>query len=206
MTAKHSAAPVPRRRGGLTQIVLVLVAGCALLYLLLLVLAPWNFYLGGHFHVVPGWTGQGWLRSDAAGGTYHLWLSFTPTTPRYRRSPLKGVAYLCSPRGELFRLRFGGDMPRNHGTDLRGLPIHLYMTNWSAAAQFAGDRRPALDLYGTFGDSTLILQDKGSLARAFRSDGTLSAVGDQHSWQQPSTAVTLQESGWTWRPACKAAR
>lgn len=173
---------------------------------MLALLAPWNFYLGGHFHLAPGWSGQGWMHSPAAGGDYHLWISFTPITPGYLKSPLKGTAFLCTPKGERFRLNFSGSMPRNHGKDLRGVPIHLYMGKWSIASRFSGDLRPHLDFYGTFGNSQMTLEDRGSLARAFRSDATLSGPQDRNRpWKQPSTSVTLQEdSSWAFNPGCPA--
>lgn len=186
------------------QSALALAFGGALMYLLFAFLAPWNFYLGGHFHVLPGWTGRGWMRSVGR-GNYYLSVSFSPTTPGYRKSPLKGSAYLCTPRGEKFRLKFGGDMPRNHGADLRGVPIHLYFYNWPLIAHFAGDRRPSFDLYGTFGNSELAMEDRGSLARAFRSDGTLYGRRDNRPWQQKSTRVTLEEdSSSAFMPSCPA--
>jgi hypothetical protein len=199
------------RRGGcagcLTQTALGLLFGCAVVYALFVVLAPWNFYFGGHFHLVPGWSGRGWMHSTSAGGDYYLWVSFTPTTPGYRKSPLKGAAFLCTPRGQRFRLSFGGSMPRNHGTDLRGVPIHLYLDNQALVAQFTADRRPHLDLYGTFGDSVLMLDDQGSLARAFGPDGALYGPRDRNRpWKQKSTHVTLEEdSSWTFRPSCPVA-
>jgi hypothetical protein len=202
--------PASARRRGCTgclaQTALGLAFGCTVLYLIYALLAPWNFYFGGHFHLVPGWTGRGWMHSTAAGGDYYLCVRFEPTTPGYRKSPLQGVAYLCTPRGEKFRLHFGGGMPPNHGTDLRGFPIHLYMNNWALGAQFTGDRRPQLDLYGTFGDSQLILEDRGSLARAFRPDGTLHEPRDRNRpWQQESAHVTLQEdSSWGLSTSCPA--
>ena len=201
-------APAGRRgcTGCLAQAALGLAFGCTVLYLIYALLAPWNFYFGGHFHLVPGWTGRGWMHSTAAGGDYYLWVRFEPTTPGYRKSPLQGAAYLCTPKGEKFRLHFGGGMPANHGTDLRGLPIHLYLSNWALGAQFSGDRRPQLDLYGTFGDSQLILEDRGSLARAFRPDGTLHEPRDRNrTWQQESAHVTLQEdSSWVSSTSCPA--
>jgi hypothetical protein len=63
------------------------LGGGALLYLIFILLAPWNFYFGGHFHLVPGWTGQGWMHSSAAGGNYFLLVRFEPTVPGYRKSP-----------------------------------------------------------------------------------------------------------------------
>lgn len=198
----------PQRRGCagcLTQSALALLFGCALLYLIFIVLAPWNFYFGGHFHFVPGWTGRGWMHSTAAGGDYFLWVSFQPTTPGYRKSPLQGTAILCTPRGEKFRLHFGGDMPRSHGTDLRGVPIHLYLYNWPLLAQFVGDRRPRFDLYGAFGNSELVMEDRGSLARAFRPDGALYGPRDrERPWNQQTTHVTLAEGSWEFSSSCPA--
>jgi len=199
----------PRRRGCigcLTQSALALVFGCAVVYVMFILLAPWNFYFGGHFHLVPGWTGRGWIHSTAAGGNYYLWVRFEPTTPGYRRSPLKGTAFLCTPRGERYRLHFGGSMPRKHGTDLRGVPIHLYLYNWPLFGQFTGDRRPKLDFYGTFGNSKLTMEDRGSLARAFRGDGTLHGPQDRNvPWKQESVPVTLEEdTSWVLSPACPA--
>src|SRR4051794_3685752 len=68
-----------------------------------------DFYFGGHLHLVPGWTGRGWMRS-AAGRNYYLWFRFTPTTPGYRKFPLQGTAFLCTPQREKFRLNFGGSI------------------------------------------------------------------------------------------------
>jgi len=200
---------LPRRHGCagcLTQSALALLFGCAVVYLLFILLAPWNFYFGGHFHLVPGWTGQGWMHSPTAGGDYYLWVRFEPTTPGYRKSPLKGDGFLCTPKGERFRLHFGGSMPRNHGTDLRGVPIHLYLYNWPLLANFVGDRRPSFDLYGTFGNSEMVMEDQGSLARAFRPDGVLWGPRDRsRPWKQESTRIILKEdSSWVSSPSCPA--
>lgn len=183
---------------------LVLALGGALMYLLFALLAPWNFYFGGHFHFLPGWAGRGWVRS-AGRGNYYLSVDFTPTTPGYRKSPLKGSAYLCTRGGEKFRLHFAGDMPRNHGADLRGVPIHLYFYGWPLFARFAGDRRPSFDLYGTFGNSELVMEDRGSLARAFRPDGSLFGPRDHRPWKQESARVILEEnSPWDFTSSCPA--
>jgi hypothetical protein len=194
-----------RRRGCLgclIQPALVLLCGGALMYLIFILLAPWNFYFGGHFHPVPGWTGKGWMHSSAAGGNYFLLVRFEPTVPGYRKSPITGNAFLCTPKGEKFRLRFGGGMPSSHGTDLRGVPIHLYFYGWPGL-QLSPDRRPSFDLYGTFGDSELIMEDRGSLARAFRSDGTLYGPRGPRSWEQESSHITFREDpSWVASTAC----
>src|SRR5690349_5371652 len=177
--------------GCLAQSALALAGGGVLIYVLYALLAPWNFYFGGHFHFVPGWTGRGWM-SSADGRKYHLWLRFEPTTPGYHKSPLTGIAFLCTPRGEKFRLHFGSDMPRQHGKDLRGVPLHLYLYNWPLFGVSA-NRRPSFDLYGSFGNSELVLDDQGGLARAFRRDGSLHVARDRVPWKQESAHVTLLE-------------
>jgi hypothetical protein len=95
-------------------------------------------------------------------------------------------------------------MPRSHGNDLRGVPIHLYLYNWPVFAPFTSDRRPSLDLYGAFGNSQLVMEDRGSLARAFRPDGALQGPHDRsRPWKQESAHVTLEEdSSWAFNPSC----
>ena len=184
---------------------LVLLAGGVLVCVLDFILAPWNFYFGGHFHLLPGWTGTGWMHSASSGGDYYLFVRFNPTTPGYRKSPLQGTAYLCTPRGERFSLHFGGNMPRNHGTDLRGVPISLGFYNWPIFGLFTSERRPSFSLYGTFGNSELIMDDRGSLARAFRPDGRLYAPRASVPWKQESTHITLKEDpSWVFIPTCPA--
>jgi hypothetical protein len=203
---RHELAQRRRRGclGCLIQPALALLGGGALLYLICILLAPWNFYFGGHFHPVPGWTGRGWMHSSDVGGDYFLFVRFEPTVPGYRKSPISGNGFLCSPKGEKFRLRFGGSMPRNHGTDLRGVPIHLYFYGWTGL-QLAADRRPRFDLFGSFGDSELTMDDHGSLAIAFRPDGTLYGPRDHRSGKPENSHVTLSEdSSWVPSTACPA--
>jgi len=202
---RHELAQRRRRGcfGCLIQTTLALLGGGALMYVICLLLAPWNFYFGGHFHPVPGWTGKGWLHSSSA-GDYFLLVRFEPTIPGYRKSPIKGNAFLCTPKGERFRLRFGGSMPRAHGTDLQGVPIHLYFYQYTAF-QLSPDRGPRFDLYGAFGDSELIMEDRGSLTGGFRPDGTRYGPGDRRSRRQENSHVTLREDlSWVSSTACPA--
>ena len=144
------------------------------------------------------------MHSSAAGGDYFLLVRFEPTVPGYLKSPIDGHGFVCTPKGEKFRLRFGGDMPRGHGTDLRGVPIHLYFYRWTVL-QGSPDRRPRFDLYGTFGDSELNVEDRGSLASAFRSDGALYGPRDHRSGKQENSKVTLREDpSWVSSTACPA--
>ena len=197
-------APPPRKhrgclRGCLTQL-LGLAIVCAVVFgALQWLLAPWNFYLGGHFHWWPGWQGYGVLHTQASGGDYPFWLRLDPTIPGYRKSPLHGTAWLCTPRGERIRLNVGGDMPRQHGRDLTAVPLHFYMDHYAGTARFTGDTRPYVELWGAFGDRVLTVNDSGSIARAFNPDGTVLAKGQRAVERHENVGLVLQEGiSWSW--------
>jgi hypothetical protein len=203
-------APPPRKRRGCLRGCLPGLLGLALLGAVLFgglqaLLAPWNFTLGGHFHWWPGWQGSGVLHTRRSGGDYALWLRLDPTIPGYRKSPLKGTAWLCTPRGERLQLLVHGDMPRRHGRDLTGVPLHLYMDHYFGAARFTGDTRPDIDLWGAFGDRVLTADDSGSIAAAFNPDGTVLARGQRAALRQENVHLILRE-GISWRlggPSCR---
>lgn len=203
-----SNVPRPRKRFGPLRILFrYLIIGFAAWMLMLAVFAPWNFFYGGHFHVVPGWQGGGWLHSPAAGGDYFLWVRIGETIPNYRKSSIKGVAYLCSPRGERFRLRLIGNLPKNPGTDLTGQLLRISINNtlgWSW--NFTNDTRPSLEFTGSFGDSELIMNDHGSLVESFGPDGALRKPSDpKRNLAGENIQVTFKEgSPWNLSPACPA--
>ncbi len=165
-------------------------------------LAPYNYFLGGHFHWMPGWQGLARFHTATSGGDYVIWIRFDPTTPGYRKSPLKGAAYLCTPRGERFTLDMGGSLPRHVGRDLTGVPLHLYMFRYTAAAQLSGDTRPRIDFWGSFGDRVLKLDDHASVAHAFNPDATVNNGRWKGSRDEKLRFVLHEGSPWTIRPSC----
>ena len=94
--------PARRRRFGLlTQLIILLVCGCAFVLLVTAVFAPWAYYLGGHFHPLPYWQGWGKMNVASAGGEYLLFARVEPTSrgsKMYLSTNLSGIAYLCTPR------------------------------------------------------------------------------------------------------------
>lgn len=210
LDAQAHAQPTRRSGGGclgclgcLPRLLLLGVALYAAMLVMFGLLAPWNLYFGGHFHPMGGWQGWGRLHSESAGGDYFMWIRLGVTMPALRISPITGVAYLCTPRGEHFHLNLGGSMPREHGTDLTGVPLHFYMSN-RGVFNISADHRPYIDLYGSFGDSQLIMEDHGSLANAFNRDGSLS---DSRQRNRPRSheniQVTFKESTpWVLVPSC----
>jgi len=106
--------------GCLAQVAVILVIGGLLVLAITAVFAPWGFYLGGKFHWLPQWQGYGTMH--AKGGKYVVYVYLYPTPSGQRivpESAVRGQAYLCSPRHEIFRMTLGGSMRRglNLNTD-----------------------------------------------------------------------------------------
>ena len=189
----------------LSGILILLIIGVPVTLGVVGLLAPWNFYFGGHFHLLAGWQGWGRLHDPQSGADYDLWIRLQPTVPRLRASPMRGLAYLCTPRGERIRLSVGGSFLERHGVDLTGVPLHFYLHRYVAFWGLNGDPRPHLDLYGAFGDSVLNLEDRGSLMRAFAPDGALRQPG-QPVRRAENLQLTIHESTpWVISPACPRA-
>jgi hypothetical protein len=56
-----------RRFGCLGAIIFSLAFGAVVYLVVIAVIAPWGYFLGGHFHLLPGWQGLGRLHSATAG-------------------------------------------------------------------------------------------------------------------------------------------
>jgi hypothetical protein len=184
------------------------------LLILLMVLAlglpalftPWGFFMGGRFHVIPAWSGWGKMHSSKAGGDYVIMISISPKTGR-RLGPahVDGNAWLCTPRGEKFTLKLGGDFQRDIRLDTNGKTASFYMDNYNVKSQLTGQHRPYLELRGKWNNPDLVLNDHGSIARNFAPDATLYG---EHSPSRPYISevvpVTLHEGGKAeFEAACK---
>ena len=67
------------------------------------ILAPWAFYLGGKFHILPYW--QGWGKAHAKSGDYLLYVQIEPTSRgsgMHLETNLTGTAYVCTPGERTF--------------------------------------------------------------------------------------------------------
>ncbi len=149
--------------------------GSVTVLLIYAVFAPWAFFLGGRFHPLAYWHGWGRLQASAA-GEYVVFVQMWPTPGgRTGRPSVTGSAELCTPRGEHFSLRLGGGMMNKHvGLDSDGQPMHLYMYRRSwLSGSFNTERRPRLELQGRWRNPDLVMDDRGSLSRAFLPDGRL---------------------------------
>ena len=173
-----------RRRAGfgclgcLWQLALLFIVGCIFAVAIIGIFAPWGFYLGGKFHILPYW--QGWGEMHAKSGRYVLYVRFEPSPNKSRILPgsdVNGVAYLCTPRGERFYMHLGGGMPRNPDLRKDGVPIGLYMNNWSSwSSGFTSDHRPSINFHGHWQNPNMVMDDQGSISNAFNDDGTVYRV------------------------------
>ena len=171
---------------------------------------PWAFYLGGKFHIMPLW--QGWGRAHAKSGDYVLFVRFEPT-PRGSRviphSNLRGIGHLCTPRGEQFRLHLGGSMRPHLNLSTDGEAINLYMDYWPALyGQFIADRRPSLEVRGHWKNPDLVMDDHGSIFRAFLPDGSVYHGHDPgRPYMGEVVPITLVKGSYSeFEAACAAAR
>jgi len=182
LTTGNSARLETKRRKGclgclwqaIWQLAILLLLGSILVLAITGVFAPWAFYLGGKFHVLPYW--QGWGKLHAKSGDYAVFVRIEPTSRgsrMYLETNLTGIAYVCTPRGENFRMKLGGGMRKHLNLSTDGEAIHLYVYYWPWNAQFINDRNPSLEFRGNWRNPNLVMDDHSSIARAFQADGTV---------------------------------
>jgi len=210
-----SASPIAPRRprvgcfGCLPRLVLILAFGCVLVLAITAVFAPWGFFLGGSFHIIPYW--QGWGTLPAKSGKYVLFVRFEPTPNGSNLMPhpsVKGVGYLCSPRGEIFRMNLGGGMRRGIGINTDGEKIDLYMDYWPAFfGNLRSDHRPSVEFRGKWQNPNILADDGGSIFRAFNPDATVDRGHSNKPYPGDVTPITLVPGTYSnFEAACKASR
>ena len=205
-------SPMPVRRksgaGCLVQMLGLFALGVVLVLGFNAVFMPWSFYMGGHFHIIPIWTGWGQMHSKIA-GDYVLYVSISPSTNRggagsssHGRPQVSGRGFLCTPRGEMYRLRLGGDFDKPSGTDLQGKSAYLYMNHYSA---LGGSNAPSLEFRGRWNNPDLVLDDHGSITSAFDPGGTLVTNHHMRPSMREAVPVTLHQGPWSdFEAACAA--
>jgi hypothetical protein len=194
---------------GPIQWVVLLVLIVVVLVGLPALLTPWGFFMGGSFHVIPSWTGWGKMHSNKAGGDYVIMITISPKTGKgLGPAHLSGNAWLCTPRGEKFTLKLGGDFQKDIRLDTNGKTASFYMDTYTVKSQFTGDSRPYLEFRGKWNNPDLVLDDHGSIARAFTPDATLwPKGGKERPYISEVVPVTLHEgSNSDFEAACKSAK
>ncbi|HSM86493.1 MAG TPA: hypothetical protein VLT16_10095 [Candidatus Limnocylindrales bacterium] len=206
---EQRVTPGKPRRGCLTQLIFLLIIFAIVGVGIPALLTPWGFFMGGRFHVIPMWQGLGRMHSTRAGGDYVLYMWFYPKVAKGTGTThVTGYGELCTPRGERFFLSVGGDFEKTLRLDTNGKTAKFYMDNRSTMSRLSGKNQPYLELRGKWSNPDLVMDDHGSIARAFEPDATL-YMG--HSPSRPYMAevvpVTLHEGGkQEFNAACKAVK
>jgi hypothetical protein len=171
---------------------------------------PWAFYLGGHSHLLPAWQGVG--RAHTPAGDYTLTVFLQPTRGgrTFNLPSVKGTGYLCTPRGERFRLFITGGLTEKTGTDTNGKTMSLRYYRHPVFGGISGDyeQPPRLELRGTWQNPDLVMDDGGSLAAAFLSDGSVSPKPNRwyHADAKNKVPIVFHETSvWQrWDERCQA--
>ena len=135
------------------------------------VFAPWSFYMGGRFHWIPMW--QGWGKMHSSGGDYLLYVSLTPGRGTRGVAHVTGNGVLCTPKGETFKMTLGADFEKYMGASTEGKHVYMYMHRRGTFYNSASDPRPELDFHGAWHNPDMVLDDHGTLSRAFAPNATL---------------------------------
>jgi hypothetical protein len=195
--------------GCLPRLILMLFAGLVVVGLITAVFAPWGFFMGGKFNLFAYW--QGWGTLQAKTGKYEVFVLFYPRPSGSRVYPhpsVGGVGYVCSPRGQIFRMNLGGGMRRGIGTNTDGEKIDFYMNYRPAFTwNFTSTRRPHIELRGQWQNSKIAMDDHGSISRSFAPDGTVYQPGQTAHIPYPGdiVPVTLVPGSYSdFEAACKA--
>jgi hypothetical protein len=196
--------PINPRTGCFTQVLLALLLGVAVVMAIDAVFAPWSFYMGGKFHLVPMWTGWGRIHSTA--GDYVLFVRLEPRTGTRGIAHVGGAGVLCTPRGQTFNLTLGGDFEKHMGASTEGKHVYLYLHKRGGFFySTASDSRPSLEFHGAWHNPDMVLDDHGSLSRAFKPDGTLYDLHKGPAARETLTLTLHEGSRSEFDAACKTA-
>ena len=125
----------------------LLILGSIGYLLVVAVLAPWMYFLGGGFHAIPIW--QGWGKIQATSGNFVLYILLSqPQTSRLGYPNISGTAVLCTPRGEQFNSMrvIALFSSKDFGSDSNHQPIILQFHNYGLLGASSTDHRPEFDL------------------------------------------------------------
>ena len=205
------SSPQARRSGCLgclPRLLLTLVLGCVVIIAITAIFAPWGFFLGGKFHIIPYW--QGWGVIHARSGKYAVFVRFQPAPSGSKVLPhptVRGTGYLCSPRGEIFKMKLSGGMRRGIGADTNGEKISLGMDYWPTFGGFMTHHNPSVGIEGKWQNPNIVGDDHGSIFRAFNPDGTVAGPDPHRPYPGDITPVTLVPGSYSdFETACKASR
>ena len=203
-------SPQPARRGnwGFGHLILLLLLIGAIVGGVFVYTYPWAFYLGGTFHLLPWWEGVGKAHAKSGDYVFYVWIApETHDMKTYLSTNLTGSAEVCTPRGEDIVLTLGGGMRRHLGKSTDGEKIGLYVHRLTVTSR-PTDHEPSLEFSGHWRNPQLVMDDGGSIARAFGSDGRVLYGKDRSHAQSPEVvSITFSAGSHSdYKAACAALR
>ncbi len=193
--------------GCLPQLFVLIVLGVVLVVGIDWVFAPWGFFLGGTFRPLPVWQGIAHIRASSGDYVLYVWLSPGPGGRTYNYPSFSGTGALCTPRGERFPMKVRAYMFEHPGRDTNGKEMRLEVYYRSFWAAFNGaPNRPELTLRGRWQNPDLVMNDGGTLSRAFLPDGqAYTGPPAQQPRARETVPVVFHEVPWTtWFGDCRA--
>jgi len=205
---KRASGDIRPRRGKLGLLHL-LIALCILAPLFIVVVdaafAPWIYLVGGRLRLLPIWAGSGEVMGP--GGRYQVWAWFSPQPNGSRVLPgisVLGTGTICTPRGESFKLKVTGLAHGRIWRNMDGHDFYLWAYRWPIVSPVNHETlRPNLAFRGHWSGPNLAMTDDGTIANAFRADGSLNTKSRTRYDKMGATPITFVETGrWWWPPAC----
>jgi hypothetical protein len=162
--------------GCITSSLLLLLVGAVIIIAMQGLFYPWSFYLGGHFHWLPMWSGIGTMHTPAGDYVLHFTIEPSGGSRLYNLPNFRGNGFLCTPRGERYRLKLFAGMNEKTGIDTNGKAMRMELRYRPWYWSFSGNRKleqPRLAFRGKWQNPDLVMDDGGTLLGAFNADGTL---------------------------------
>jgi hypothetical protein len=197
-----SESPVRSRKRGigcLPGLLLLVLLGPLAVILIDLAFAPWIYVVGDRTRLLPVWAGMGVAQSPF--GQYKIRVWFSPTSSGSHILPsasILGSAYVCTPTGKRYTLRVTGGASGRIWDSMAGHTFHLFAEHRPIFYSINSDRRPRLNFSGQWVGDNLVMDDEGSIARAFLPDGNLSSDTKVSHSNTGAMPITFHETTWGW--------
>ncbi|HJZ73807.1 MAG TPA: hypothetical protein VKE51_18830 [Vicinamibacterales bacterium] len=199
----------PRLRLGCLPSLVLILAVAALLFLATdAVFAPWSYFLGGRFHLLPLWQGAGTMHTASGDYVLELFISPEPGGRTFNFPYFRGWGTLCTPRGERYSMRVSASMFDHPGVDTNGerMEITMYARPWNYSLT-GSDGRPRLTFRGRWQNPNLVVDDGGTLSRAFLPDNTVyRGPASRQPPARETVSLVLHETPWRWLSDCRTVR
>jgi hypothetical protein len=151
--------------GCLMKLVLILIAGLAFMYVVIVALNPWALHIGGRSTPLLYWHGSGTVVSKD-GRTYPLFVSFWPGKPgrhgggrregKIWSADLKGTGWLCLAPGSVERMDLSGTMYGGYSNSDNSL-FEFRFLEWRKPFAINYQNRGFFDVAGTWNAPALVM-------------------------------------------------